>query len=112
MLSRVADSLYWMARNIERAENNSRVLSARLINMLEASDSDAVAERDWEEGDFEDEEYEEAGEGAEEAGAPAGSRGEGDSVDGRRIHLPTGYEMHPWADLRPAGEGSCSLAIH
>ncbi|WP_236634883.1 alpha-E domain-containing protein [Alteribacter lacisalsi] len=49
MLSRVADSLYWMARNIERAENNSRVLSARLINMLEASDSDAIAERDWEE---------------------------------------------------------------
>ncbi|WP_249414105.1 alpha-E domain-containing protein [Alteribacter keqinensis] len=49
MLSRVADSLYWMARNIERAENNSRVLSARLINMLEASDTDAVAERDWEE---------------------------------------------------------------
>ncbi|MFJ3928117.1 DNA polymerase III subunit alpha [Streptomyces sp. NPDC090022] len=27
----------------------------------------------------------------------------GDS--GRRIQLPTGYEMHPWADLQPAGEG-------
>ncbi|TLS43431.1 DNA polymerase III subunit alpha [Streptomyces montanus] len=50
----------------------------------------------------------EAGEEAEEAGAPAGSRGEGDSADGRRIHLPTGYEMHPWADLRPAGEGPAS----
>ncbi len=24
---------------------------------------------------------------------------------GRRIRMPTGYEMHPWADLRPAGEG-------
>ncbi|MET9257304.1 DNA polymerase III subunit alpha [Streptomyces sp. NPDC003717] len=23
----------------------------------------------------------------------------------RTIHMPTGYEMHPWADLRPAGEG-------
>ncbi|MFC5637741.1 DNA polymerase III subunit alpha [Streptomyces bullii] len=22
----------------------------------------------------------------------------------RRIHLPTGYQMHPWSDLRPAGE--------
>ncbi|UUU20941.1 DNA polymerase III subunit alpha [Streptomyces sp. DSM 40750] len=22
----------------------------------------------------------------------------------RRIRMPTGYEMHPWADLRPAGE--------
>ncbi|MFD9334885.1 DNA polymerase III subunit alpha [Streptomyces sp. NPDC060028] len=24
---------------------------------------------------------------------------------GRRIHLSTGYEMNPWADLRPPGEG-------
>nr|WBO77055.1 DNA polymerase III subunit alpha [Streptomyces sp. SBE_14.2] len=23
---------------------------------------------------------------------------------GRRIQMPTGYEMHPWADLRPAGQ--------
>ncbi|MFJ8084376.1 DNA polymerase III subunit alpha [Streptomyces sp. NPDC096205] len=29
---------------------------------------------------------------------------EGDPTGGRRIHLPTGYEMHPWADLRPAGQ--------
>ncbi|WP_406150357.1 DNA polymerase III subunit alpha [Streptomyces sp. NBC_01012] len=26
--------------------------------------------------------------------------------DGRRIRLPTGYEMNPWSDLRPAGEGT------
>jgi error-prone DNA polymerase len=25
-------------------------------------------------------------------------------ADERRIHLPTGYEMHPWADLQPAGD--------
>ncbi|MFJ4848046.1 DNA polymerase III subunit alpha [Streptomyces sp. NPDC088733] len=25
--------------------------------------------------------------------------------DGRRVRMSTGYEMHPWADLRPAGEG-------
>ncbi|WP_338899101.1 DNA polymerase III subunit alpha [Streptomyces sp. TG1A-60] len=31
-------------------------------------------------------------------------RGDGDPTHGRRVHLPTGYEMHPWADLRPAGE--------
>ncbi|MDT9696186.1 DNA polymerase III subunit alpha [Streptomyces sp. P17] len=30
--------------------------------------------------------------------------GGGDSTGGRRIHMPTGYEMHPWADLRPAGQ--------
>lgn len=28
----------------------------------------------------------------------------GDPAHGRRIHLPTGYQMHPWADLRPAGQ--------
>ncbi|MFF9349778.1 DNA polymerase III subunit alpha [Streptomyces sp. NPDC014734] len=25
--------------------------------------------------------------------------------DGRRLRMPTGYEMNPWADLRPPGEG-------
>ncbi|MFB6675458.1 DNA polymerase III subunit alpha [Streptomyces sp. NPDC056390] len=28
-----------------------------------------------------------------------------DPLDGRRIRMATGYEMHPWADLRPAGDG-------
>lgn len=36
--------------------------------------------------------------GSGEAPAPAGD-------DGRRIRMPTGYEMNPWADLRPPGEG-------
>ncbi|MFI0264363.1 DNA polymerase III subunit alpha [Streptomyces sp. NPDC017056] len=27
---------------------------------------------------------------------------------GRTIRLETGYEMHPWADLRPAGEGAAT----
>ncbi|KIF70548.1 DNA polymerase III subunit alpha [Streptomyces sp. AcH 505] len=30
---------------------------------------------------------------------------DGSADNGRRIQLPTGYEMNPWADLRPAGEG-------
>ncbi|WP_330284070.1 DNA polymerase III subunit alpha [Streptomyces sp. NBC_00588] len=29
----------------------------------------------------------------------------GDPARGRRIQMPTGYEMNPWADLRPAGQG-------
>ncbi|WP_327282711.1 DNA polymerase III subunit alpha [Streptomyces sp. NBC_01205] len=33
------------------------------------------------------------------AGEPADTAG-----SGRRIHLPTGYEMNPWADLQPAGD--------
>ncbi|WP_133913582.1 DNA polymerase III subunit alpha [Streptomyces sp. NBC_00582] len=44
-----------------------------------------------------------AGEGEEPDGA-GDARGSGDSTGGRRIHLPTGYELHPWADLRPAGQ--------
>ncbi|MGW7358526.1 DNA polymerase III subunit alpha [Streptomyces sp. NPDC054802] len=34
--------------------------------------------------------------------------GHGASDSGRRIQLPTGYELNPWADLRPAGEGAAS----
>ncbi|MFI6281092.1 DNA polymerase III subunit alpha [Streptomyces sp. NPDC050988] len=45
------------------------------------------------------------GQGGAEDGAEGGSRDTGDPTGGRRIQLPTGYEMHPWADLRPAGEG-------
>ncbi|WP_347860951.1 alpha-E domain-containing protein [Salimicrobium sp. PL1-032A] len=48
MLSRTADALYWMGRNIERAENNARVLNVQLIHMLEASDRTAL-DRDWKE---------------------------------------------------------------
>ncbi|KIL49622.1 alpha-E domain-containing protein [Jeotgalibacillus soli] len=48
MLSRVADSLYWMSRNIERAENNARVLGVQLIQMLEASSGESLAKYDWE----------------------------------------------------------------
>ncbi|MEV5932612.1 DNA polymerase III subunit alpha [Streptomyces sp. NPDC052079] len=36
--------------------------------------------------------------------APAGSAAQ-DPMEDRTIRMPTGYEMHPWADLRPAGEG-------
>jgi error-prone DNA polymerase len=40
---------------------------------------------------------------AEPAAHP--SDGDGDAARGRRIRMPTGYEMNPWADMRPAGEG-------
>ncbi|MFJ3105749.1 DNA polymerase III subunit alpha [Streptomyces sp. NPDC086835] len=32
--------------------------------------------------------------------------GEAGSDNGRRIQLPTGYELNPWADLKPAGEAA------
>ncbi|MEV6835067.1 DNA polymerase III subunit alpha [Streptomyces sp. NPDC051133] len=35
--------------------------------------------------------------------APAGSAAR-DPMEARTIRMPTGYEMHPWADLRPAGQ--------
>lgn len=49
MLSRVADSLYWLGRYIERAENNARILDVNL--QLTLDDDNAGDERDkleWE----------------------------------------------------------------
>jgi len=42
MLSRVADSLYWMARYLERAEHAARVLAVKLEAMLEQTPEDAA----------------------------------------------------------------------
>ncbi|MFJ3511929.1 DNA polymerase III subunit alpha [Streptomyces luteogriseus] len=42
--------------------------------------------------------------GSDGAPAPTGSAAE-DPMERRKIRMSTGYEMHPWADLRPAGEG-------
>ncbi|MEU1938778.1 DNA polymerase III subunit alpha [Streptomyces coeruleorubidus] len=43
--------------------------------------------------------------GSEGAPAPTGSAAQ-DPMEQRKVRMSTGYEMHPWADLRPAGEGS------
>ncbi|MBT2406428.1 MULTISPECIES: DNA polymerase III subunit alpha [unclassified Streptomyces] len=69
---------------------------AELVELRAAGGVDAVAARLSEPM---------AGAGAG-AGAGSGSgSGSGTAVDsGRRIHLPTGYEMNPWADLQPAGD--------
>ncbi|MFI0089111.1 DNA polymerase III subunit alpha [Streptomyces bobili] len=46
-----------------------------------------------------------APDGTDGTDGPEGPDGQGgDPTHGRRIHLPTGYQMHPWADLRPAGQ--------
>ena len=48
MLARVADSLYWLARYIERAENTARILDVNLQVTLDSDQSGADAEaRDW-----------------------------------------------------------------
>jgi uncharacterized alpha-E superfamily protein len=48
MLSRVADSLYWMARYIERAENNARILDVNLQVTLDSDEAGPEAEhRAW-----------------------------------------------------------------
>ncbi|MEU2025275.1 DNA polymerase III subunit alpha [Streptomyces sp. NPDC016469] len=60
---------------------------AELAELRRTGGLDAVAER-----------LAQVPEGEAEPGA-----GPGD--DGRRIRMPTGYEMNPWADLKPAGEG-------
>lgn len=49
MLSRVADSLYWMSRYMERAENNARILDVNLQLMLDYQNVGAKNERShWE----------------------------------------------------------------
>ena len=45
MLSRVADSLYWMSRYLERAEHTSRLLDVNLNLMLDKCGTSA--ERRW-----------------------------------------------------------------
>lgn len=46
MLSRVADSLYWMSRYIERAEHTARIVEVNLKQMLD--ESPEVSGRRWE----------------------------------------------------------------
>ena len=43
MLSRVADSLYWMSRYIERAEHTARLIAVKLDSMVEQTPEDAAA---------------------------------------------------------------------
>lgn len=43
MLSRVADSLYWMARYVERAEHAARLIAVNLESMIEQSQEDGEA---------------------------------------------------------------------
>ena len=43
MLSRVADSLYWMSRYIERAEHTARLIAVKLESMVEQTPEDAAA---------------------------------------------------------------------
>src|SRR5689334_5774688 len=45
MLSRVADSLYWLARYIERAEHTTRLIAVKLESMIEQTPEEA--ESSW-----------------------------------------------------------------
>lgn len=45
MLSRVADSLYWMSRYIERAENNARILDVNLQVTLDSDEPGPKADQ-------------------------------------------------------------------
>ena len=48
MLSRVADSLYWIGRYGERTETNAHILSTQLDHMIELSAEDKNYEIQWE----------------------------------------------------------------
>src|SRR6266550_992070 len=48
MLSRVADSLYWMSRYIERAENNARIADVNLQLLLDLANlQDPNPKQQW-----------------------------------------------------------------
>lgn len=49
MLSRVADSLYWIGQNMERADSMAKLLSVRLVSVLENHNPALGTEHDWEE---------------------------------------------------------------
>ncbi|WP_332691651.1 alpha-E domain-containing protein [Halalkalibacter lacteus] len=48
MLSRVADSLYWLSLNMERADNITKLLSVRLVSILENNNQKIEGEDNWE----------------------------------------------------------------
>lgn len=72
---------------------------AELVELRRTGGLEAVAERLAEPPAVEFPAVEPAG------GSPAAGPS---AANGRRIQLPTGYELHPWADLRPAGEGAAT----
>lgn len=45
MLSRIGESLYWMARQLERADDTARILDINVVYMLEATDT--TEEKQW-----------------------------------------------------------------
>lgn len=47
MLSRVAGSLYWLSRNMERAENNARIVDVNLQLMLDFEDTEREIDAHW-----------------------------------------------------------------
>ncbi|KHF41373.1 alpha-E domain-containing protein [Halalkalibacter okhensis] len=49
MLSRVADSLYWLSLNMERADNITKLLSVRLVSILENNNQKIDRDDNWEE---------------------------------------------------------------
>lgn len=65
---------------------------AELVELRREGGLDAVAPRLAEPAD--------TGSVPDDGASDGGRRGD----TGRRIRMSTGYEMHPWADLRPAGE--------
>lgn len=65
---------------------------AELVELRREGGLDAVAPRLAEPVD--------TGSAPDDAASDGGRRGD----TGRRIRMSTGYRMHPWADLRPAGD--------
>lgn len=99
-LSVVGSAAWNLADLLEvRRDEGLEGVAARLAAPGGAPDAGAAADDDGGEGPARSRLA-----GSEGLPAPAGSAAQ-DATERRRLRMPTGYEMHPWADLRPAGEG-------
>ncbi|MEO3754044.1 PHP domain-containing protein [Streptomyces sp. B6B3] len=84
---------------------------AELAGLRETGGLDAVAARLAERPEGDPDAGENGGDegDADENGADEGGSGTEKSTD-RHIEMSTGYTLHPWADLRPAGDSPKSVA--
>ncbi|MFH9894281.1 DNA polymerase III subunit alpha [Streptomyces luteogriseus] len=91
-----------------RREEGLEGVAARLAGSGPGASGDGGSGKEGSGGDGSDDDGEGAARrrlaGSDGAPAPTGSAAE-DPMERRKIRMSTGYEMHPWADLRPAGEG-------
>ena len=83
---------------------------AELAELRRTGGLDAVAERLAAPPERDEEDEDGDGDVDESTDGPGGTADAGTGAGERRIELSTGYTLHPWADLRPAGDSAKAAA--